>query len=256
MLKLNNFSGGARRSQPYQMAQCYCHSSLPYFAGLWKYICIYVQRRCTSFLSIIGLLVWRTPYQRYQKILLGKNKKLYIPFALWCIISAILLLISTPHRISWSALFSQLAMYRCLPGQEHLWFMQDIFVCYLLVPLVDFVLTKNVPVPVIFAVTLWGIVLHIHYIPTLIWIALYFIGYTMGRWRNMILYLTSVSINIDNMSISFSWRIGSIFSRSPINWDVVSCNIWDHNILFIFYNNARDQNPQYYIKNCRIPRCV
>lgn len=91
-------------------------------------------------------------------------------------------------------LLSHLAMLHCMPGQEHMWFMQVIFVCYLLIPLVDFLLTKNVSIVALLAISLFGLALHIHYTPTLIWIALYFIGYAMGRWRIITVYITLIAI--------------------------------------------------------------
>lgn len=146
------------------------------------------------FFLLSGFLYGGRHITDVKKFYWGRIKKLYIPFALWCIISAILLYVSVPQKISWHVLLSQLAMWHCMSGQEHLWFMQVIFICYLLLPLVDFILTKNVPILVIMTIALFGMALHIHYTPTLIWIALYFIGYAMGRWRISIVYITFAAI--------------------------------------------------------------
>lgn len=146
------------------------------------------------FFLLSGFLYGGRHITDIKKFYWGRIKKLYIPFVIWCIISAILLYINVPQKISLQVLFYQFAMWHCMPGQEHLWFMQVIFICYLLLPLVDFILTKNVPIPIILAITLFGIALHLHYTPTLIWIALYFIGYAMGRWRSTIVCITLVSV--------------------------------------------------------------
>lgn len=148
------------------------------------------------FFLLSGYLYGGRRITNFKKFYWGRFKKLYIPFFIWSVISAILLYISVPDRISLSSFVAQITMRYWLPGQEHLWFMQVIFICYLILPFVDLILTKNVSLPIICSIILIGIILNIHYTPTIIWVILYFVGYAMGRWKFLVPYVMIASIII------------------------------------------------------------
>lgn len=157
------------------------------------------------FFLLSGFLYGGRRITDFKRFYWGRFKKLYIPFFCWCFISAILIYFSTPDSISFGRFLSQITMVRCLPGQEHLWFMQVIFVCYFLVPFVDLILTSKVLVPIILSIIFTALVLHIHYTPTIIWIVLYFVGYAMGRWRYLTPYCMITSIVVTVWLSVFFW---------------------------------------------------
>ncbi|MDE6696789.1 MAG: acyltransferase family protein, partial [Muribaculaceae bacterium] len=68
--------------------------------------------------------------------------KIYIPYAMWVLISIGILSFVSPESLSLKHITMQFVSLYTLPGLNHLWFMSVIFACYLCIPFVDRSLTK------------------------------------------------------------------------------------------------------------------
>ena len=72
-----------------------------------------------------------------------------------------------------------------LPGLNHLWFMEVIVLCYLILPLVDWILSKKTMFGIVIFIIVSGSLLAFRYNSTYLWITLYYIGYLCGRYSSI-----------------------------------------------------------------------
>lgn len=124
-----------------------------------------------------------------------KNRliKLYLPYLIWIIVSLVLLYCFAPDSFGYKDIIMQLLMQRNLAGLNHLWFMYVIFLCYLILPIVDYCLTKNQVLFIILFGFLTSIMLVFKYSPTYLWVSLYYVGYLCGRYSMIQKYVLIIS---------------------------------------------------------------
>lgn len=123
--------------------------------------------------------------------------KLYIPYAIWVAIAACSLkLIVESHTISSTDWFLQMIMLKNLPGLNHLWFMRVIFLCYFILPFVDWCLTQKKSFFLVTLSLMLGLMIYINYHATLLWIGVYFAGYLCGRYPNLQKSLGVISVMV------------------------------------------------------------
>lgn len=138
--------------------------------------------------------------------------KLYLPYIIWVIIAASCLYFSSgANSINEIAIFKQLFMLKNLPGLNHLWFMRVIFLCYLILPLIDSSLNHKNNITIIALVLLLFIMIFFYYSSSLLWILTYYVGYICGRYPKI---------------QSFLWIGSAIIVLCIIGWTHCDINIF------------------------------
>ncbi len=146
------------------------------------------------FFILSGFLYGSKQIQSVRQFYTKRILKLYVPFFIWVLFSSVLLFIYVPECVTLKGIVCQVAMRSNLPGLSHLWFMKVIFICYLILPLVDSMLKRNVTLTIICVSTFICIALSLTYNPFFIWVAIYYIGFCMGRYRRILPYMFAISL--------------------------------------------------------------
>lgn len=87
------------------------------------------------FFVISGFLYGGKSIEKPVKFYVKAFKKLLVPYWIFVTIIAIIHKLFVPAAFSWGKLALALLCVERLPGIEHLWFVQKILICYLLLPL-------------------------------------------------------------------------------------------------------------------------
>lgn len=157
-----------------------CHFLQAYGSG-WAYVFnVGVQ----IFFMMSGFLYGVFGIKSVRKFYTKRFKKIYWPYLLWtCIIGALLLLVNR-DIVTIKLFIAQVFMYYTLPGQEHLWFMFVLFICYIIVPIFEIIKNPKLSLIVLSACILIFTTCFIYTEKAdYLWYAIYFIGYGIGRYK-------------------------------------------------------------------------
>lgn len=174
------------------------------------------------FLLISGFLYGCRGIKNISQFYKGRLKKVYLPYVIWTIFIGTALFFIVPEYFSLRHFILQLFTFGRLDGQEHLWFMQILFICYFLLPAFETIRNDKIALLMIWTIIIILFLSFIFILPNsnLLWIATYYIGYALGRWRKSILWIMRLGI------ICFSIMI---LKLSNIN-DFQEYNLFGHSL--------------------------
>lgn len=148
--------------------------------------------------------------------------KLYLPYAIWVIIAACFLNFSSEaNSINVTAILKQLVMLKNLPGLNHLWFMRVIFLCYLILPLIDLCLTSKKFFIIVVLGLLLSLMMIFNYTATLLWIVTYYAGYLCGRYPKIQSFLGIISFIMVLCLIKRTYLTLTYFKEPSIQNDLL-----------------------------------
>lgn len=147
---------------------------------------------------------------------LNRLKKVYIPYFLWISIALLILFIFNHQTLSLHIILRQYFGVGLLPGLRHLWFVPVIFVCYLILPLFDFLFRASQFICISTFIIGLSIVLSIKFHPYFIWIATYFVGYVAGRLNSSRIPIMIISI-VFSIVLLWDFQLGNLRILSPHN---------------------------------------
>lgn len=181
-----------------------CHF-LQYYGNIWAWV-FNVGVQIFFFLS--GFLYGIKRIADIKKFYKGRVIKLYIPYVLWTMVAILLLGLFHSDSLTMDGVIKQFIMIDTLPGLTHLWFMPVIFLCYLILPFFDRLLSKNEIIGLMSFVVIALLLLVLMYSPNLLWVILYFVGYLCGRYNIIQIYLFAMSL-IMTCCIIIMWYTNS-----------------------------------------------
>ncbi len=139
----------------------------------------------------------------------GRIVKLYLPSLIWIFFAVVVLFLFTDTHIGLKDLVLQVFFIKNIPGLGHLWFMYVLFICYLVLPLIERTFSGNPKLRPLYGIASTVIILLLaRNVATCIWVSLYFLGYLCGRFRALPKYLLPVSFIISLVILwkeNFSW---------------------------------------------------
>lgn len=160
------------------IAIVFCHF-LQGYDSLWAWV---FNLGVQIFFFLSGFLYGDKHVSSITQFYWGRFKKVYIPYVIWVIVAFIILCLFTTDAPTISVLFKKLLFHGYIHGLNHLWFMYVIMLCYLILPFVDRLLSKNAMFGITILAIASGTLLAYRYTSTYLWITLYFVGYLCGRY--------------------------------------------------------------------------
>lgn len=194
-----------------------CHI-LQGYGNIWAWI-LNIGVQIFFFLS--GFLYGNKRISNIRNFYKGRLIKIYIPFALWVTVAIMILYIFSPGSISVKKILFQYATISTLPGLTHLWFMNVIFICYLLLPFVDRNMNKKPTITIMILLICFGVFLSFWYQATFLWITLYYLGYLCGRYARIQKYFFIISALITIWILSYSEFSLLIFKEDSIKNNIL-----------------------------------
>lgn len=155
-----------------------CHI-LQGYDNAWAYV-FNIGVQIFFFLSgfLYGYKDIKSPKEFYRK----RFVKLYIPYAIWVLAALSILILAAGKSYKPAEIFNLVILRSTVSGLGHLWFMKILFICYLILPVFNYII-KRYNYKAIALLSL-GLCLLLSYYPssTLIWIMVYYCGFLCGRF--------------------------------------------------------------------------
>lgn len=164
------------------------------------------------FFFLSGFLYGRKRITDTKAFFIKRFIKIYIPYIIWVGISILFLYLYTQVSIKPSDYFNLLFLRDTITGLRHLWFIKVLFLCYLLLPLIDKLFNRlSLVVNVIFLLVGFFGVFFIGN-STFIWCFIYYLGFFCGRYDKSFLPIILISLTLI-LGVSFYTDINiKIFS--------------------------------------------
>ena len=168
------------------------------------------------FFFMSGFLYGIKRIEKIKKFYFGRIIKIYLPYIIWVSIAIGILSLISPESLSFKGIILQYVTLSNLPGLNHLWFMNVIFICYLFLPLIDKAIGRNQSITILSLCFITGILLTFKYDSRFLWISLYYLGYLSGKYFIIQKYALFISAVISVWIIIYSEFTLTIFKEQSI----------------------------------------
>lgn len=168
------------------------------------------------FFFLSGFLYGIKSIVKIKRFYFGRFIKLYLPYIIWVTIAIGILSLISPDSISYKGIILQYATLTNLPGLNHLWFMNIIFICYLILPIIDRGIDKYQSITILSVCFIFVLILALKYESRFLWISLYYLGYFCGKYQKIQKYTLLVAAVVSVWMVIYSGFTLSIFKEHSI----------------------------------------
>lgn len=179
------------------------------------------------FFFLSGFLYGGRRIENIKQFYFRRIIKLYIPYFIWVTVAMALLFLIGNVSINPIQVAKEYATVSHHPGLNHLWFMFVIFVCYLLLPIMDrWMSRKGMLTLMVFTLCVITLII-IRGMSLYVWVALYYIGYLCGRYPKIQVPTLLLSIfTVFGMAIYLGFNFGIFrYTNIPGNIFHAACGI-------------------------------